>query len=255
MRRLRRATLLLLAILPAAPTPAPAATGEGARYLELHAKRDELRRLNALLEEEARLASTRAPYVVLDLGKRTMDFRIRGKTFKTYRFEAIRIDTRHEGLTWSEVARRLAEPITMELKEGGNPELIPPDPDEDPNLPPEDGDGDEEPASDASLLGVDAPTDYQVDFEQGVVFHVSAPHAAGLMDKAMNGLGELAAGLRSVFSGWLGAEPAQDGPWLDLHLAATVETARQLHHSLLPGERFLIILPAPGGTSGVEGIE
>jgi len=255
VKRARLVPLLLLAAGAAAPLLAasPSAPAEKTDYLELRARRDELLRLEKLLEQESRLASARAPYVVLDLGRRTMDFRIRGKTFKSYRFDTIRMESRSNDLTLSEVSRRLAEPVTLASKEGGNPELIPPDPDADPNLA---ADADEEEqASDAALLGVEAPTDYQVDFEEGVVFHVSAPHAEGLMDKAMQGLGKLASGLGSLFSGWL-SEPADENtPWLELSLTASAETVRQMHHSLMPGERFLIVLPGAGGTAGADGVE
>lgn len=251
-------TALLACLLASAHIPRALAGAEGAadRFRDLVGKRNALLRQNALLKREAEIAVTKEPYILFDPAARTLAFRVRGRTMKTYQFTDISLDARlSRKASPEELYRAIEGALTVRMKEGGHPELIPPDPDtgreagllySDPNqlasqtgvvpLP-----------TDAGILGVDVPSEYHISFEEGVVLHIRNPRTLTFRQKATDRLGQIASAMRDSFSGWWGSAP-QDiprKPRLSLWLTTDVETAKNLHYSLLPGEKIFLVPPPP----------
>ncbi len=208
------------------------------KYQALLREKRALHRENWMLSQEANLAATKNPYILLDLERRELDFRIRGKTLKSYNF--IRVSDRERGAVTAdaEVLWRMVDgPLTLREKEGGRPEIIPPDP----NFDGEEPSATEGEVSDAALLGVEALTDYFIKFEEDVVFHVRTDRARTFREIAVERLGAIAEAVGSLLT----RGPGEEEPRLSLYLTTDERTARHLYHSLLPGERLFVTPPAP----------
>ena len=243
------ACIALTLALFAAPAM-PRAGGEAAleKYRDLLEEKSALRRENWFLQKEASLAASHSPYILFDVQSRKLEFRVRGKAFKSYRFSAVSYKNwGRRPVTAELIWRELDEPLTILEKEGGRPEIIPPSRDGDDSLyqntnqaDPNDGE-----SGDAAMLGVEAPTDYYIKFEEKVVFHIRSEKSRSLHDKAIDRLSEIAGSVRSRFYDlWL--DPGRDDrPRMTLYLTTDVDTAKQLYHSLLPGERIYITPPPP----------
>ena len=245
----------LAAIAGGAPALAGAETAMD-KYQALLQEKRGLARENAILKQEAEVAATKDPYIVFDPKERTLEFRVRGRTLKTYAFASVAHDERGRRQADSEAIWRMFKgPITVLEKEGGHPELIPPPPQEaeqtgqlysDPNqLNAQTGAGPVH--SDAGVLGVDAPSEYYIKFEEEVVFHVRTAKSLSFREKASDRLGEIIAGVREAVSGLWGSKDTQRAgePVLTLYLTTDVDTAKFLHYSLLPGEKLFVAPPPP----------
>lgn len=139
--------------------------------------------------------------------------------------------------------------------QGAHPELIPPDPNtakddgqlySDPNqLAAQTGTGPVH--SDAGVLGVDAPTDYYIKLDDGVVFHIRTPKTRTFREKAADRLAEIAENMRATLSSFWGAKEIEIAgkPRLELYLTTDPDTAKNLHYSLLPGEKVFAVPPPP----------
>lgn len=255
MSRLAAFALVLAAAI-SAPGPVQARDEGLDRYRDLLHRKRTLERENAWLTLEARLAAGKDPYIVFDAAAARMDFRVRGVTFKSYSFSAVSLDPwTHRPPDPERIWRAIAAPIEIEMKEGGNPELIPPDPEtgreagllySDPNqLASQTG---AVPVStDAGLLGVDAPTDYDITFGGGLIIRIRSDREKSFRERAANGFGRLAAGARAALSGLLGGKMSDGAspPPLRLYLSTDEQTAKHLHFSLLPGEKFVVAPPPP----------
>jgi len=226
------------------------------RYRELLGRKRSLLREAALLQREAEWAAGKPPYIFFNLENRQLEFRMRGRTLKTYPVKGIFLD---EGLrrpaTPEAVWRALDKPITVYDVEGGRPELVPPDPETgrttgllyaDPNqLATQTGATSVD--TDAGVLGVDAPAEYYIQFDEEVIFHIRSPRADSIRQRASRRLAEFAAGLRGMAGGWLGRAGRKEGPTfrLTLYLTLEPEIAKYLHYSLLPGEKMIVVPPNP----------
>lgn len=246
---------------------------ETERYRELlHQKRALLREASLLKQESEWVVSPKQlPYIFLNMESGQLEFRLRGKMLKSYPIKEITQDERGRHPASPEaVWRTLDQPITVLEKQGGRPELLPPDPNtgretgllySDPNqLAAQTG---ARPiSSDAGVLGVDAPTEYYIEFEEGVIFYVRSPRTPTLREKAADRFAEIAAGVRDTVSGWFGASPPKTDSRHRLALYMTIdpEVAKYLHYSLLPGEKLVVVPPSPppvalvaAGSGGGEG--
>jgi hypothetical protein len=249
----RVAPLALLALAALAGTAARAG-GEMSteRYRELlHQKRTLLREASQL-KREAEWAAGKLPYIFFNMESGQLEFRLRGKMLKSYSVQGIFLDERlRRPATAEAIWRALDEPITLREKQGGRPELVPPDPEagretgllySDPNhLATQTG---AKPIdTDAGVLGVDAPTEYYIEFEEKVIFFVRSPRTPTLRERAADRFSEMV----SAVSGLFGGERSQgDGKHrLKLYLVIEPEIAKYLHYSLLPGEKLVLVPPPP----------
>lgn len=226
------------------------------KYQSLLQEKRTLLRENAFLQVEADMAATKSAYVLfyLDLGK--LEFRVRGKAFKSYAFSPITLDDGGRRVADAETMwRALDKPLTVLEVQGAHPELVPPDPNSakqdgqlysDPNqLAAQTGTGPVH--SDAGVLGVDVPTDYYIKFDEDVVFHIRTPKTRTFREKAADRLTEIARAMRATISGIWGSKEIESGqkPRFELYLTTDTDTAKFLHYSLLPGERFIAVPPPP----------
>ncbi|MGH9869151.1 MAG: hypothetical protein ACREAA_13430 [Candidatus Polarisedimenticolia bacterium] len=226
------------------------------RYLELLHRKRTLLREAALLQRETEWAAGKPPYIFFNAESRQLEFRMRGKILKTYPVKGIFLD---EGLrrpaSPEAIWRALDKPITVYDVQGGRPELVPPDPEagrttgllySDPNqLSSQTGATSVD--TDAGILGVDAPAEYFIQFDEEVIFHIRSPRDDSIGKTASRRLSELAAGLRGTIGGWFGGASGKDGTKfrLTLYLTLESEVAKFLHYSLLPGEKLIVVPPGP----------
>lgn len=255
---MRRRPILIapLALVVLATLAGTATQGGGEmsteRYRELLHRKRTLLREASLLKQESEWAVGKLPYVFFNMESGQLEFRLRGKMLKSYPIKGIFLDERLRRPAPPEaIWRALDEPITLLEKQGGRPELVPPDPEagretgllySDPNhLATQTG---AKPIdTDAGVLGVDAPTEYYIEFEEKVIFFVRSPRTPTLREKAADRFSEIV----SAVSGWFGAEESQgdDKHRLKLYLVIEPEIAKFLHYSLLPGEKLVLVPPSP----------
>lgn len=205
---------------------------------------------NQQLTTELSYASTPAPYVFVDLQSRAIEFRVRGKAHKIYHADAIEV-LGDEGKPISQAALHSLAPNPVEVleKAGGPPELKPPPasaPDAngsnftgpDPNAGPV--------QSDAGILGVDAPTNYDVALEGSVTIQIRTVPRETRWEKIRGTFSEalaaFASALRHLTGGGRPETPV-------VHSAAVrvtfdEESAKAFYHSILPTEH-VFFLPAP----------
>lgn len=209
-----------------------------------------------VLQREAEIAATKSPYVLFYLKEGKLEFRVRGRAFKSYTFSPITLDERGRRKADPEAIWKLLDkPLTVIEVQGAHPELIP----QDPNAPEDAGQLYADPnqlasqtgvaavRSDAGLLGVDVPTDYYVKFAEDVVFHIRTPKTYTFREKAADRLSDVAESMRSTLSGfWSRKEIViASKPSLELYMTTDADTAKYLHYSLLPGEKILAVPPPP----------
>ena len=228
------------------------------KYQALLQQKRVLARKNTLLQKEAEIAATKNPYVFFHLEESTLEFRVRGRALKTYTFASMTLDVRGRIPADAETLwKSLETPLTVIEIEGAHPELIPPDPNadagsgllySDPNqLSSQTGVAQGPIHTDAGVLGVDVPTDYYVRFEENIVFHIRTPKTLTFRQQARDRLDEIAENLSHNLSGWWGRKKLEnpDKPRLEIYLTTDVDTAKNLHYSLLPGERVFAVPPPP----------
>jgi hypothetical protein len=258
MSRTHARCLALSVVMASAAGLASLAGGEAAmdRFRALVQEKRALGREADLLKLEAEAAATKQAYVLFDPRSGTLEFRVRGRAFKSYTFSTIAHDSRGRFPADPEsVYRAVGARLTVAEKEGGHPELVPPTP----------TDGEEEPLfsdpnqliaqtgaltgptpTDAGVLGVDAPSEYFIRFDENVLFHIRSTRSRTFREKAADQLSEIAENIRATWTGIFG--PPRDiktegGPRVEIYLTTDVETAKNLHYSLLPGERFFLVPP------------
>jgi hypothetical protein len=222
------------------------------RYRELLHQKRALLREASILKQETDWAAGKLPYIFFNLQSSQLEFRLRGKILKSYPVKGIFQDERTTRAADPEMIwRALDQPITVTEKQGGRPELIPPDPEagrehgllySDPNQLASQT-GAKPIASDAGVLGVDAPTEYYIEFEEKVIFYVRSPRTPTFREKAADRFSDLT----STLSGWFGGKTAAPDARhrLALYLVIDPETAKYLHYSLLPGEKLMLTPPSP----------
>jgi hypothetical protein len=197
----------------------------GPTRADLHA----LRRLAAQLEAQAALEATRRPYLVLDLGARTLQYRLLGMMLREIplRSAAARGLRPAPGGARPE-AGALAGIFTLQEKDD-DPRLTPLTPEQ-----VEAGAGDE---NAADVMPPEAPSVFGLRFRQPVLIMIEgAPE------------GEVVRGaLASATSFWrrLWGRAGGHRPGEDLRLALRLDdtAAREVYRSLIPGQRVLIVAP------------
>lgn len=228
------------------------------KYQALLQQKRVLARKNTILQQEAAMAVTKNPYVFFHLDEPKLEFRVRGRALKTYAFTSMSMDARGRIPADAEtVWKNLEEPLTVLEIEGAHPELIPPDPNSgaeagllysDPNqLNAQTGAALVPAHTDAGVLGVDVPTDYYVRFEQKVVLHIRTPKTLTFRQQARDRLDEIAQNLHHNLTTWWGHKDLDnpDKPRLEIYLTTDADTAKNLHYSLLPGEKVFAVPPPP----------
>jgi len=212
---------------------------------------EEKRRLeweNATLSQELAFAATPSPYIFVDLRERSFEFRVRGRAHKTYRAEALEVvGADGERLTAADLRAAAPDPLEVQDKAGGPPEVIPPAAEGGDKAAPSDPNASRL-TVDAQVLGVSAPTDFDVILENGVRLEIRTRRPESGWQRARDALSGMARGLASTVKEWLRRDGPASGGTAGVALRATLDeaTARAFYHSLLPGERiYFIPLPPP----------
>jgi len=204
---------------------APAA-GAGGSPRATRTDLDAERRRVSALESEVALASTRKPYLVLDLGSRTLRYRLMGMTTREVSLPGLTI----KGLAAATTAASpptLAGIFTLREKDG-DPRLKP--------LSPEQVEAGADDENAANVLPPEIPKMYGLKFKQPIAVRVEGhPQAAGV-----HGVwASLLAGWRRLFGG------QDDGDaQLVVSLMLDAGTAAELYRSLLPDEHWLVLPPS-----------
>ncbi|HEY3175442.1 MAG TPA: hypothetical protein VGK94_06720 [Candidatus Polarisedimenticolia bacterium] len=271
MRPARGVIRILGAVAPAALAAALSGAGASAgaetaldKYQALLQEKRALLRENGLLQREAALAATREPYIFFHLEESQLEFRVRGKALKSYKFKAMTFDERGRRRADPEaIWKTLDKPLTVLEIEGSRPELIPPDPNSsgetgqlfsDPNqLASQTGAPSTPTHTDAGVLGVDVPTEYYIRFAMGdsggghVIINIRTPKTLTFRQKAADRFAEMVENISANLSSWWsGADPdPEHRPRLELFLTTDADTAKNLHYSLLPQERLFVVPPPP----------
>ncbi len=227
------------------------ADGRQDRYRSLLKERRALHRENAILEIEAKSATAKSPYLFLDLEAATLEFRIRGKTLKTYRISGLSGDSRgKQPLDAKAIWSRFSGPLMVEEVQGGQPELVPPDPEagretgllySDPKQL-RDETGAVEVDTDAGILGIEAPTEYWVRLKEPLILHVRGKYDESVAGQALQRFADVLSSIGSAVSSLWGDSVATDAT-VPIWLTLEPEIAQQLHHSLLPGETIWVVPP------------
>jgi hypothetical protein len=204
-----------------------AAPGSGAEKpaARTRAELDTARRRAAVLESELALASTRKPYLVLDLGGRALRYRLMGMTMREVSIPSLVV----EGLETSEASPGtplLAGIFTLQEKEN-DPRLTPLSPEQ-----VEDGADDE---NAANALPPEPPREYRLSFKQPIALEVLGRETRG----GMPGLwGRFIAALRR----WHGPEGSEEAR-LKIALHLDPDVAAEVYRSLIPDLRLLVLAP------------
>jgi hypothetical protein len=213
--------LAFAALVFAAPA-ADAGGGSRATRTDLDAER---RRVSAL-ESEVALASTRKPYLVLDLGSRTLRYRLMGMTTRELALPDLTI----KGLaaaTGATPPPTLAGIFTLREKDG-DPRLKP--------LSPEQVEAGADDENAANVLPPEPPKAYGLKFKQPIAVRVEGrPQAAGVH------------GVWAGFlDGWRRLFGRQDDGDAQLVVSLMLDagTAAELYRSLLPDEHWLVLPPS-----------
>ena len=207
---------------------------------------------NQQLTTELSYATTPAPYVFIDLKGRVIEFRVRGKAHKVYHADAIEVlDEGGKPIPEASLRTLAPNPVEVLEKAGGPPELKPPPasaPDAngsnftgpDPNSGPV--------HSDAGILGVDAPTNYDVALDGNVTIQIRTVPKETRWEKARGTLSEtlaaFAATLRNLTGGGRSEAPAVRSA--AVRITFDEESAKAFYHSILPTEHvFFLSAPPP----------
>lgn len=223
MTRARRhiGWIAFAAILLAAPV-AGAGSGARATRTDLDAER---RRVSAL-ESEVALASTRKPYLVLDLGTRTLRYRLMGMTTRELALPGLTI----KGLaaaTAGAPTPTLAGIFTLREKDG-DPRLKP--------LSPEQVEAGADDENAANVLPPEPPKAYGLRFKQPIAVRVEGRATS-------SGVHGVWASLREGWGRLFGRQDDGDAQ-LIVSLMLDAGTAAEVYRSLLPEERWLVLPPS-----------
>ena len=242
-----------LAAGPAASAPALLAGAESPLN-RVRALVEEKRRLeweNATMTKELAFASTTAPYVFADLRQRTFEFRVRGKVHKVYK--AVAIEIHGDGdRTISEAALHALAPNPLDVvdRAGGPLELKPPpvtapDPNGSDFTGPDPNSGPVH--SDAGILGVDAPTSYDVTLQGGILLEIRTALVTSRWDRIRDSFADAARAVAETWREWTGgSRPALKAiQGAAVRVIVDEETAKAFYHSILPGEHVYFLPPPP----------
>jgi hypothetical protein len=219
---MRRAFVVTTWILAAAANAAHAAHAAAA---PTHADLQTERRRAAVLESEVALASTRKPYLVLDLQAKALRYRLMGMTMREIPVPDLSI----EGLVSSEEAADapvLAGIFTLQEKEG-DPRLKP--------LSPEQVEAGADDENAANVLPPEPPKEYRLKFKQPIALEVLGHPDEGGVDGAW-----------TRFTGFLRRLRGPRGDEEDrLRIALLLDplSAAEVYRSLFPEVRLLIVPP------------
>jgi hypothetical protein len=200
-----------------------------ARVGPTHSDLDAARRRVDRLDCELALSATRRPYVVLDLGARTLTYRLMGMTLR----EIPLADATATGLL--PAPRGAAPPLStagiLTLQEKtGDPRLSP--------LTPEQIEAGLDDENTADALPPDPPASYALAFRQPVGVAV-----AGVAGRKGIG-GNLSALRASLVSLFRPGGPGKGRRALRIDLRVDETRAQEIWRSLVPGERWLVLPPA-----------
>ena len=183
------------------------------------------RRRAAILESELALASTRKPYLVIDLGGRVLRYRMMGMTMR----DVPVLDVDVEGLQTAEPAAGaalMAGIFTLKEKEN-DPRLTPLSPEQ-----VEEGADDE---NTANALPPDVPREFRLSFKQPIAIEVVGRETRG----GVPGMWGRFVGALRRWSGPGGGEETR----LRIALHLDPEIAAEVYRSLIPELRLLVVPP------------
>lgn len=233
MRKGRAGRRTAAALLAAALAGAGLAAVERARGASgaARADLDAVRRTVAQMESEYALSLTRKPYLVLDLGGRTLRYRLMGMTTRELPLEVLEMEgllPAPRGVAPDPSA--VAAIFTLEEKEG-DPRLSPLTPDQiEAGL-------DDENAAD--VLPPEPPFAYALAFRQPVSLRIRGASQGAGLGGVLSGIG---AWWKDLWGRGAGAVAAR--PLLSLSLGLEGEAVGELYRALVPGERFLVLAPS-----------
>jgi hypothetical protein len=188
---------------------------------------DSERRRVAALETEMALASTRKPYLVLDLEAKTLRYRLLGMTLR----EVPLPDLSAVGLVPAGHGTRPDPPLLAGIftvaEKDGDPRLNP--------LTPEQVEAGADDENVANILPPETPKTYRVQFKQPVVLRVSGPGAG-------SGLRGGWASLRSLWNRFRGGAGG-GAPRLEFTVQLDEKTGAEVYRSLIPDLRWLVLPP------------
>ncbi|HZN05000.1 MAG TPA: hypothetical protein VFD06_15555 [Candidatus Polarisedimenticolia bacterium] len=233
LRPFEGAAILALALLACAaacaafgaPRAAAGAASSPAAARPTRGDLEAARRRAAVIESELALASTRKPYLVLDLGARALRYRMMGLTVR----EVPLLDVDVEGLQTAELASGaplIAGIFTLKEKEG-DPRLTPLSPEQ-----VEEGADDE---NTANALPPEPPREFTLAFKQ--------PIAVEIVGR------ETRSGVQGMWGRMIGALRRWHGPGggeetrLRIALHLDPEIAAEVYRSLIPDLRLLVLPP------------
>jgi hypothetical protein len=220
-----RGACAALAVAVAAGAAIAASAAGAVKPKSTRADLDAARRRAAVLESELALASTRKPYLVLDLGGKALRYRLMGMTMRDVSIPHVAV----EGLETSEAspgAPSLAGIFTLKEKEG-DPRLTPLSPEQ-----VEEGADDE---NAANALPPEPPKEYMLTFKQPIAVEVLGRETRG----GVPGLwGRFVAALRRWHGPGGGGEAR-----LKIALHLDPEVAAEVYRSLIPDVRLLVLPP------------
>jgi len=246
-----RVTSLLIAAVILAWTGIPALGGAEAPLDRVKSLIEEKRRLqweNERLRQELAFASTPSPYVVVDSLSRTFEFRVRGKTHKTYTATALGIlGPGGDPMTFTVFRTIAPAPLTVVEKAGGPLEIKPPSVGGDAGAPASADPNAGPTRTDAGILGVDAPVDYDVKLEGGIRLEIRTYHEKTRWERSRETLSSMGRALSDLFGGWFGrSRPLpQNAPRAAVRATFDEAICKAFYHSVLPGEHFYFAPPPP----------
>jgi len=170
-----------------------------------------------LLEAELPLASSRKPYLILDLVSSGLLYRISGMTPKEIPF---RIDSIRGPEGWLVPDPDALSILVLEGRGAPREVIRPPDPD-----------NPVDPRKDPKVFPPDPPTDYILSFDRPVKVRILGEKDAGWKDS----LGSL----RKAVRRWLGKGSGRGGIQIQLRLPA--ERAQEIYRGLYHGEKLLVL--------------